>query len=232
MNKANSSWSFQGDIMTNELDFHNEEKNDRFEFILGAVTMNPRRKPKYVNKPARTPTKRLMKYNTGHYVTYDPGNPIIGSSAGRFRRGNRDFNKYDNYSLVDDSTITLQELPKSSVRLSDYWAATVAGAGFSKKDPAKYWPAEFDHDAMIKAERFPLGNAAKIWVDTGSSDVDGNTVPQGQEGWYYLWYRGIHILMGEEGLDLYPYLIRTSFDAEKCEGVHSRVGFPAAVQSA
>ena len=108
----------------------------------------------------------------------------------------------------------------------------MAVSGFSKKELAEYWPAEFDHDGMIKAERFPLGNAAKIWVDAGTPDIDGNVVPPGQEGWFYLWYRGIHILMGEEGLDLYPYLIRTSFEAEKCEGLHFRVGFAAVIQSA
>ena len=27
----------------------------------------------------------------------------------------------------------------------------------------------------------------------------GNTIEEGEQGWYYLWWRGIHLLCGEEG---------------------------------
>ena len=233
MDEEENSCSFDRDNIADEDESdEEEERNEPLEFRLGTLIVNPRQKSQYIDKLPRVPTDRLKRYNTGHYVTYDPGNPIVGPSAGPFRRGNRNFGKYDNYKLVNDNTITLQQLPKSGVRLSDYWAAKVAVAGFSKKELAEHWPAEFDSDGMIKAERFPLGNAAKIWVKAGTFDVDGNAVPPGQDGWYYLWYRGIHILMGDEGLEHYPYMIRTSFEAEKCQGLHFRASFPAAIQGA
>ena len=111
MDEDDSSCSFQGDTIADKNESKSEEEtNDPFEFTLGTIIMNPRQKSKYIDKPARLPTKRLMQYNTGRYVTYDPGNPVVGPSAGPFRRGDRDFGKYDNYKLVDDNIFTLREL--------------------------------------------------------------------------------------------------------------------------
>ena len=40
-------------------------------------------------------------------------------------------------------------------------------------------------------------------VNVGDTDRQGNV--DTEQGWYYKWYRGIHLLCGEEGLDRYKH---------------------------
>ena len=62
---------------------------------------------------------------------------------------------------------------------------------------------EFDRKKNNKASRMPLGFAAKMFVPVG--DIDRNGHAATQAGWYYKWYRGIHILCGEEGAGRYKH---------------------------
>lgn len=54
------------------------------------------------------------------------------------------------------------------------------------------WPAEFD-------SRRPLGQAFKIFVGVGDRDDNGDAAAE--PGWHYGWWRGIHALIGQEGVD-------------------------------
>lgn len=47
----------------------------------------------------------------------------------------------------------------------------------------------------------PLGIAAKVYVNVGKTDLIGKVIENGEEGWYYFWWRGVHLLCGKEGMD-------------------------------
>ena len=49
----------------------------------------------------------------------------------------------------------------------------------------------------------PVGFSAKMLVNKGDKDHHGKEASKA--GWYYRWFRGVHILCGEEGLNLYKY---------------------------
>ena len=83
---------------------------------------------------------------------------------------------------------------------------------------------------MPRATRMPLGHAAKIWVVASTRDVDGNVVEEGETGWYYMWWRGIHCLMGREGQAAGLFTIRPSFEEFKCEGFSFKIDYKAEVQ--
>lgn len=159
---------------------------------------------------ARAPTAALRKFNTSRYTRYQPPPPTPVS--GRFTK----YENYDNYHLFINPTITnIKSIPTSGVRLDDLTVSKVmvGEEGMTASLLNKSWPAEFDMEGMIRATRMPLGYAAKIWVRVGDVDVDGQRIEfEEEEGWYYLWWGGIHILCGKEGLDHGVYMIRPSFE--------------------
>lgn len=81
---------------------------------------------------------------------------------------------------------------------------------------------------MIRATRVPLGNAYKMRKAVGDVDIDGNVVTE--RVYYYMWWRGLHCMMGKEGLDADLYKIRPSFEDFRCEGLIFKVSFKAVVQ--
>jgi len=93
------------------------------------------------------------------------------------------------------------------------------------------WPADLNKAGMIRATRVPLGNAAKVYVKEGEIDIDGKIVKKHDEGYFYKWWRGIHCLMGQEGLNANLYLIRPSFEAFRCNGFTFKIGYRAVVQA-
>lgn len=54
---------------------------------------------------------------------------------------------------------------------------------------------------MVRGLRVPLGHAAKAYKKAGDVDIDGNVLEAEDEGWYYLWHRGLHMLGGQESLN-------------------------------
>lgn len=111
-----------------------------------------------------------------------------------------------------------------------FLAGKLLMSNFSSKVLHEAWPAEFDHNGMIRATRIPLGHAAERWRKVGERDVDGKVIERGQEGWYYDWWRGLHCLMGKEGYDEGLYLVRPSWEKFLCEGMAFKVGYKAVVQ--
>ena len=77
-----------------------------------------------------------------------------------------------------------------------------------KSDLFRYWPADFDKKGMVRATRYPLGNAAKVYIPAGT--VDGKGVVTTIRGWHYRWLGNIHVLSGEEGVE--DYLVRPSYE--------------------
>ena len=137
---------------------------------------------------------------------------------------------YDDYLLyMNPGQPEIEEIPFPGIRLDDRTAARALD-GLKRKSLHARWPTEFDTNGMIRATRIPLGHAAKNLVEVGDTDVDGNAVEAGQEGWYYLWWGGIHCLMGKEGYDAGLYLIRPSHEDFICPGLGFKLTRKAVVQ--
>ena len=157
-----------------------------------------------VIKNPRTPTERLLEFKTSRYILYNPEEPNLGTRVDSLSDTKRSkFFKYEGYVLFRNRTLTdVSMIPKSGVRLDDLNVARVLTAtpNFTKRQLNEFWPAEFDRKGMIRAERVPLGDAAKMHVHEGEIDVDGKIVEEGAQGFYYKWWRGLHQLCGEEGL--------------------------------
>ncbi|KAL8903311.1 MAG: hypothetical protein Q9171_007447 [Xanthocarpia ochracea] len=180
-----------------------------------------------VIKAPREPNKALKRNTTSLYARYDPIRNNVGPLAGTYKGTYR---IYDAYSLVIDPTMTIGQLPTSGVRVDDFHAGKLLMSSYTSKILFQAWPAEFDHNGMIRATRIPLGHAAKCWRRVGATDIDGNVVQSGQEGWYYDWWRGLHCLMGKEGYDAGLYLVRPSFETFRCEGMTFKIDYKAIVQ--
>ncbi|KAL9010490.1 MAG: hypothetical protein Q9180_009288, partial [Flavoplaca navasiana] len=177
--------------------------------------------------PPREPNEALKRYTTALYAKYDARRNNGGCVAGKF---DGTFRIYDAYTLVVNPTMTLANLPVSGVRVDDFLAGKLLMSSYSAKTLHQSWPAEFDHNGMIRATRMPLGHAAKRWRQVGESDIDGKAIQQGQEGWYYDWWRGLHCLMGKEGYDAGLYLVRPSWEKFRCVGMTFKIGYKAVVQ--
>ncbi|KAL9631342.1 MAG: hypothetical protein Q9204_004273 [Flavoplaca sp. TL-2023a] len=178
-------------------------------------------------KPPREPNEALKRYTTALYAKYDPRRNNVGPVAGKF---DGTFRIYDAYTLVVNPTMTLANLLVSGVRVDDFLAGKLLTSNYSAKALHQSWPAEFDHNGMIRATRMPLGHAAKRWRQVGESDINGKVIQQGQEGWYYDWWRGLHCLMGKEGYDAGFYLVRPSWEKFRCVGMTFKIGYKAVVQ--
>lgn len=81
------------------------------------------------------------------------------------------------------------------------------------------WPAEFDNKFMVRATRLPLGYAWKIFVKAGDRDCNGIEADADAAGYYYGWWRGLHPLVGKEGLDARIYQIRPPYEEFKAPGM-------------
>lgn len=83
---------------------------------------------------------------------------------------------------------------------------------------------------MTRGLRVPLGHAAKVFKDVGQKDVAGNILGEGEQGYYYLWHKGLHLLCGKEGLDAGVYLKRPSLETPICEGLGWKKSGRAVIQ--
>jgi len=72
--------------------------------------------------------------------------------------------------------------------------------------------------------------AAKRFVNLGEMDLEGKVVPPGEEGYYYQWWCGLHILCGQERLAGGMYLIRPSYERSRSRGLRFEKGHETMVQ--
>ena len=109
---------------------------------------------------------------------------------------------YKGYPLWVHEYTKLDDVP-TNCRIDDLTISKLIDEGKPAKFYNSNWPIEFDKKKMIKSARMPLGFAAKMHVNKGDKDRHGNLATE--PGWYYKWFRGIHILCGEEGVDNYKH---------------------------
>lgn len=127
--------------------------------------------------------------------------------------------------------ISIDKILAKGVRLDDLNVAIVIESGeLGRKPRNENWKAEFDIKGMVRGLRVPLGHAAKEFKKKGDVDIDGNVLRDADEGWYYLWYRGLHLLCGQEGSVGKIYLKRPSFETDRCKGLTFKKSHKAIVQ--
>lgn len=189
---------------------------------------SPVKKCKTVTGVARRPTPGLRKFDTQHYARYDSHSINLEAVEGAFVS----FGKYDRYHLyINPSLQDISEVPTVGVRLDDFTISKVIVAATAKR-LNQFWPADFDKMGMIRATRMPLGVAAKVFVNVGDVDLTGEEIFARDEGWYYLWWRGIHLLCGMEGLNADMYKIRPSYEAFATDGLVWLKKYRAVLQTA
>ena len=185
------------------------------------------KKSEIVARVGRVPPPHLMIYSTAHYELYDHKSPQMTRPVpGIFTN----FADYDHYTLyVNPSLQNPLEVPTSGVRVDDLTISRVIEY-FTAANLNKNWPADFDPRGMVRAIRMPMGAAAKAWMDVGEKDINGEVLVHGEEGYYYKWWRGIHCLCGDEGLNAGLYKIRPLFEKCLCQGFTWKKGFKAVRQ--
>ena len=173
------------------------------------------------------PSTHMLSYGTARYEIYDPRKSNYSTYV---NKPFTSFNQYNDYTLYMNPTLEdASSIPSQGVRVDDMTAAFVLNTCVPKILHGK-WPADFDTAGMIRGKRVPLGYAAKFWKNVGDVDLDGHGVPAGQEGYYYMWWRGLHNLCGKEGLDAKVYQHRPSFETFKCPGFGFKLSARAVVQ--
>ncbi len=188
----------------------------------------PKKRRKVVTGSPRPLTPTYAKYVDSHYHLYDHDKPQrIAPYTAAFVK----FGDFDDYTLyINPSLTSVDHVPTAGVRLDDLTLSKVLMTTMKAKDLHKNWPADLDKNGMPRATRAPLGLAAKTLVSVGDVDVEGDVCGKKDEGYYYLWWRGLHPLCGAEGLS--RYTIRPSFEQPICDGVGFKLSFKATIQAA
>ncbi|KAL8705124.1 MAG: hypothetical protein Q9201_001727 [Fulgogasparrea decipioides] len=196
----------------------------------------PRRKQlRVVTKEASYPSKGQLIYRTEHYAVYHPAIDNRGSQiTGPFNA----YKRYDDHALFMDPSFDatkaeqIAQLPKYGIRLDDLTVSKILVSSLRRHQLSEYWQGEFDQQAMVRATRVPLGYAAKEYKNVGDIDIDGNVLAEGQQGWYYLWWAGLHLLCGKEGLDAGMYMVRPSFEKKRVPTFGWKISHKAVIQAA
>ena len=156
---------------------------------------------KILKEPRAPSVASLRDYTTKSYPRYD----VDIHSTWKLRDiPSGDIIQKDmmGYPLWIDEWTTAEEIP-TNCRIDDFTLARLIDARKTANFYHERWPVEFDGKKMVKAVRMPLGFAAKMWVNKGDKDRHGDAAPEA--GWYYKWYRGLHLLCGEEGINQYKH---------------------------
>ncbi len=166
--------------------------------------------------PPRHFNQSDLKHDTKSYVAYDWKNDNRAEKT--LITNASTFDQYDNYRLVSGRKISsieqfnaLPMMPDAGVRLDDKCVSLAARSGRTIAQLHEAYPAEFDRNGDLRSRLIPLGSAAKHWFDVGDMDINNRELKPGQEGFYYLWHRGISLLCGAEGFDPKKFLVRPSY---------------------
>ena len=192
-----------------------------------------------VTGTAHLPKPTFSQYNTSHYQQWDPQNPEHDpQNLETLPKWDRKlgFSQYDGALLFNEPTLNhiddIDDIPRKGVRLSDLAVSRVLKSSLTNKEINGHWPAEFDRNGMVRATRVPLGRGAKKEVQVGHVDVNGRVVQQGEQGWYPMWWVGIHCLCGERGLAIDGYLQRPSWEQPQRDGFGFKITAEAIAEKA
>ena len=138
--------------------------------------------------------------NTAYCTRWDRSNDIRGDKSLKFTKRVKSLKIFDKHPLVMEPDITdVTKIPRKGVRVDDYLAGLILE---QVDNPGDLWPADFDaKEGMPRAVRCPLGHASKPYVHEGEIGISKKVCTKEQEGRYYNWWKGLHCLMGNEGID-------------------------------
>jgi len=91
------------------------------------------------------------------------------------------FRDYKRYYLFDGAREVgdVFRFPSKGVRFDDYAISRILESKiFGHTKLNENWPAEFDTAGMVRATRYPMGHAAKMWVKVGDQDVFGALIEE------------------------------------------------------
>ena len=183
-------------------------------------------KKRQVTGIAQKPSKAMVQYDTSKYPLYNPQIKIVGEHNSG---AHTSFKQYDDHTLFVLPAVDIEDVPTRGVRLDDNTVALVIGK-CNREALNENWKAEFDTAGMTRGLRVPLGHAAKVFKNVGDKDIAGNVLAESEQGYYYLWHKGLHLLCGKEGLDAGVYLKRPSFEVPICKGLGWKKSARAIVQ--
>ena len=131
------------------------------------------------HKP-RTPSKESKKYATAYYQQYDASKHLRLTPPPK--SGNRELSMslWEGYPLYSEECIIDSSYIPISCRLDDLTVANLLDIMTGNILHAG-WPTEFDANGMIKAQRMPLGYAAKMYVVEGMVDRNGKIASRDAE---------------------------------------------------
>ena len=170
-------------------------------------------KTKRVVKASKESNSKFKSFNSDHYDAWIPN----------FQFSEREIIKFiESYNFVDDYVFfykifftTIDDFFKFEMCLNDYICSQilfiVSHAKFNK-----YWFVEFDKKNMIKAIKYPLRLAAKMWITSEQTDLNEHVTRPDNAEWYFKWWGGIHCLMSEKKTDADFFMIKSSFEDFKC----------------
>ena len=169
----------------------------------------------------------LARFDTAAYVPYNPSDGIRSSVVVRKWTGS--YEPFATWRLVTGPAIrSFRDVPIGGVRVDDQVAAMLIRE--MRRKELQQWLADFDQGGMVRSTRIPLGRAARGYFSVGDRDVDGNVLGPGEEGYYYLWQHGIHLLCGDEGWRNDLYRKRPCREKEVPEKLVFRKGYKAVSQ--
>ncbi|KAI4182412.1 MAG: hypothetical protein LQ348_004854 [Seirophora lacunosa] len=161
----------------------------------------------------KQPRKGLNKFKTSFNQLYDPAlhrQTVMNTPRAKFKSV-RNYNVFNEYLLYSDPTTTEADIhakiPKRGVRLDDLTVALVLRAIDCPKSLNEWW------------------------VSAGDVDLDGNVATEADEGYYYLWWKGLQVLMGKEGHDAGMYMVRPSWELDQQTGFSFKLTHRAVVQA-
>ena len=178
---------------------------------------------KSLNRP-RNPTAHSKKYLTANYLRYDANKHFDIDSPDQTGR-ELPLSAWVGYPLFTEAFSKTSLVPKGC-RLDDRTLAALVESDETTSHLSTTWSTEIDSRRMIKARRMPLGFAAKMYVNEGNRDRNGQ--PCTSAGWYYKWYHGLHLLCGLEGQE--SYLHRPQHEHKLTNTWYFDMAFPCKFQ--
>ena len=176
-----------------------------------AKTVDPAKK-RIIKEPRRSPD---TKHVTSFWKVYDPAQyteaTVSLAVAGK--------NSQIAISAVEHYPLYMGRVPQNLVGIPSFCRLDDLAVGLlltfaTARQLHDRWPVEFDQRGMIRATRLPLGRPFKVEVKAGMKDARGLVAKPEDEGFYFGYWRGLHVLYGAEGYEAEgnQYFFRPSFE--------------------
>ena len=140
------------------------------------------------------------------------------------------YSDFDHYKLYMNFFIkNIEDISSKNVRLNDLTIERILIENIRANDLNKKWSAEFDAAGMVRAIKYSLRYAFKLWIETEKADANEMIFDDSNE-WYYEWWRGLQLFCGaKDATDCFQ--IRSSFEKFLIKKMSWKMNFRAIVQN-